>query len=50
MAAALKGTIDAGLEIPADANTFPKEERIDGQHLTVKNDIKNVKSLIDKEA
>ena len=41
---------DAGLEVPADNNTFPKEERIDGQHLTVKNDIKNVKSLIDKEA
>ena len=50
MAAALKGTIDAGLEVPADNNTFPKEERIDGQHLTVKNDVKNVKSLIDKEA
>ena len=49
MAAALKGTIDAGLEIPADNNTFPKEERIDGQHLTVKNDIKNFKSSIDSQ-
>ena len=49
MAAALKGTIDAGLEVPADNNTFPKEERIDGQHLTVKNDIKNFKSSIDSQ-
>ena len=49
MAAALKGVIDAGLEVPASEETFPPEERINGEHLKVKNDIKNVKSLIDSE-
>ena len=49
MAAALKGVIDAGLEVPASEETFPPEERINGEHLKVKNDIKNVKSLIDNE-
>jgi len=49
MAAALKGVIDAGLEVPADSETFPPEERINGEHLTVKNDISQVKSAIDGE-
>ena len=49
MAAALKGVIDAGLEVPASEETFPSEERINGEHLKVKNDIKNVKSSIDSE-
>ncbi len=49
MASALKGVIDAGLQVPADAETFPAEERINGQHLTVKNDIGKVKSTIDAE-
>ena len=49
MAAALKGVIDAGLEVPADAETFPAEERINGDHLTVKNDVKQMKSTIDGE-
>lgn len=31
--AALKGTIDAGIKIPADAGSFPKEERIKGAHI-----------------
>ena len=30
MAAALKGVIDAGLEVPADSETFPSEDRING--------------------
>ena len=46
MAAALKGVIDAGLEIPADAETFPSDDRINGEHLKVKNDVKNIKSTI----
>jgi large subunit ribosomal protein L18 len=49
MAAALKGVIDAGLEIPSDSETFPAEERITGKHLTVKNDFGQIKSQIEKE-
>jgi len=43
------GVIDAGLEVPASEETFPPEERINGEHLKIKNDIKNVKSSIDNE-
>ena len=50
MAAALKGIIDAGLDVPASEETFPPESRINGEHLKVKNDVKNMKSLIDNEA
>ena len=49
MAAALKGVVDAGLQIPADPESFPAEERIKGEHLKVKNDIEKVKSSIDSE-
>ncbi len=49
MAAALKGVVDAGLEIPADSETFPPEERIKGEHLSVKNDVLQLKSVIDSE-
>jgi len=49
MAAALKGVIDAGLQVPANDETFPSEERINGEHLTVKNDIPKMKSTIDGE-
>ena len=49
MAAALKGVIDAGLKIPADPETLPSDDRINGEHLTVKNDIKQIKSAIDAE-
>jgi large subunit ribosomal protein L18 len=49
MAAALKGVIDAGVEVPADAETFPSDERINGEHLTVKNEISKIKSSIDSE-
>lgn len=47
MAAALKGVIDAGLEVPADAETFPPTERINGEHLSVKNEVLQIKSTID---
>ena len=49
MAAALKGIIDAGLEVPADPETFPADERINGEHLKVINDISQMKSTIDSE-
>ena len=49
MSAALKGVIDAGLEVPADPETFPTNERINGEHLTVKNDVSKIKSAIDSE-
>ena len=47
MAAALKGVVDAGLEIPADPETFPVDERINGEHLSVKNDVNQMKTTID---
>ena len=49
MAAALKGVVDAGLEVPANSETFPSDERIKGEHLKVKNDVEKVKSTIDSE-
>ena len=49
MAAALKGVIDAGLIIPADPETFPPDARINGEHLTIKNDVSKMKSSIDGE-
>ena len=49
MAAAIKGVIDAGLEVPANEETFPSEERINGEHLTVKNEVSKMKSTIDTE-
>jgi len=49
MAAALKGVVDAGVQVPADSETFPPEERINGEHLKVKNDISKIKSTIDTE-
>ena len=49
MAAALKGVIDAGVKIPADSETFPPDERINGEHLKVKNDISKIKSTFDSE-
>jgi len=49
MSAALKGVIDAGLQVPADPETFPSDERINGDHLTVKNDVSRIKSAIDSE-
>jgi large subunit ribosomal protein L18 len=49
MAAALKGVIDAGLEVPADSETFPNDERITGKHLKLQNEVDKVKSAIDGE-
>lgn len=49
MAAALKGVIDAGVQVPASEETFPSDDRINGEHLTVKNEISKIKSTIDSE-
>ena len=49
MAAALKGIIDAGLDVPADSKTFPPENRINGEHLKIKNDVSTFKTKIDSE-
>ena len=49
MAAVVKGVVDAGLKVPSNEETFPPEERINGEHLKVKNDIVNVKLKIDTE-
>lgn len=49
VAAALKGIMDAGVMVPADSETFPSDDRIRGDHLTVKNDISKIKSVIDSE-
>ncbi len=49
MAAALKGVIDAGVQVPATTDTFPSDDRINGEHLTVKNDVSQIKSTIDNE-
>lgn len=49
MAAALKGVIDAGLEVPADKEVLPADQRINGEHLQVKNDVAKIKSSIDGE-
>jgi len=32
--AAVKGAIDAGLKVPCDKEVFPKEERINGKHIS----------------
>ena len=47
IAAALKGVIDAGVNIPAGDDTFPPEERINGEHLRVKNKVSDIRSAID---
>ena len=49
MDAAVKGVVDSGLKVPSNEETFPPEERINGEHLKVKNDIVNVKLKIDTE-
>ena len=49
IAAGVKGVIDAGVKVPSNEETFPPEERINGEHLKVKNNIATVKSKIDTE-
>ena len=49
MAAGVKGVIDAGIKVPSSEEIFPPEDRINGEHLKVKNDIATVKSKLDSE-
>ena len=49
VAAALKGVVDAGIKVPTDEKTFPADERINGEHLAVKNEISKIKSSIESE-
>ncbi|MDH3313727.1 MAG: 50S ribosomal protein L18 [Nitrosopumilus sp.] len=49
MAAALKGVIDAGVQVPANEETFPPAERLNGEHLTIKNEVSKIKFTIDSE-
>ena len=49
IAAGVKGVIDAGIKVPSDEEAFPPEERINGEHLKIKNDIASVKTKIDSE-
>ena len=49
--AALKGALDAGLAVPADAGVFPSQERCMGRHIsdeTARN-FSEVKSAIERE-
>ena len=49
VAAAVKGLVDSGLEVPASSESFPIDQRINGEHLKIKNDITAIKSQIDSE-
>jgi len=46
--AALKGTIDAGLDVPANKNVFPSTKRIRGEHIdeTLATDFDEIKQEI----
>lgn len=49
LAAALKGFVDSGMEIPHDPEIFPSEERINGGHLSsTKMKISNIEELLSK--
>jgi len=48
MAGALKGVIDAGMSVPSDDETFPPDDRINGDHLTVKNEVTETRAAIDR--
>lgn len=50
MAAALKGVVDAGMQVPSDSETFPPEQRLLGEHLKVKNNVNELKSAIEADA
>lgn len=49
--AALKGAVDAGMEVPHDASVLPVQERIEGAHIDpkMKSKITDVKKKIDSK-
>ncbi len=44
--ASLKGFVDAGVTVPADAVVFPKEERLKGKHLAKKDATEHFEKVI----
>jgi large subunit ribosomal protein L18 len=50
---AVKGLVDSGMNVKVSEVVFPSEERLNGEHLNTKEDVKKiieqVKSKIDKE-
>lgn len=44
----IKGLIDAGVEIATKEEAFPEEERISGEHLKNKVDVKKIKMNLEK--
>ena len=50
MAAVLKGVIDSGLEVPANTETFPPENRINGEHHKVKIEVSSFKTILEMGA
>ncbi len=48
---ALKGVIDAGVDVPCSEKVFPSSERISGEHISegVKKDFEKVKKKISKD-
>ncbi len=50
--AALKGLVDAGLQIPHNPDVFPSEDRLFGSHIdeSLKSKVVEIKTKIDKSA
>lgn len=44
----IKGLIDGGLEIPCTEESFPEEERLNGESMKNKVEVSSIKSKIDK--
>jgi large subunit ribosomal protein L18 len=45
--AALKGAIDAGVQLPHDPSVFPNEDRLNGKHIAVHGEKSDKKELAD---
>jgi large subunit ribosomal protein L18 len=43
--AALKGVVDAGLNVPHDPEVFPSEERLQGKHTKAKDLLKDIEAV-----
>jgi len=44
----IKGLIDTGVEVPCKEESFPEEERLNGEHLKNKVDVSKIKSNLEK--
>ena len=44
----IKGLIDAGVKIPSKGEAFPEEDRLNGEHLKNKIDVKKIKLSLEK--